>query len=70
MIISDLLHCQTATDAEILGSGGRRSWGRNSSTIITKVHQKVDAYAVAINFSPYGEAIAYNETYQSVRISS
>ena len=70
MIISDLLHCQAATDAEILGSGGRRSWGRNSSMTITKVYQKVDAYAVAVNFGKYGDAIAYNETYQSVRISN
>ena len=69
MIISDLLHCQTAT-TEISGSRGSRFWGKSSSTIVTKVYQKVDAYAVAINFGKGGTAIAYNETYQSVTISN
>jgi hypothetical protein len=68
MIISDLLHCQSAT-AEISGSRGYRSWFKSSSAI-TKVYQKVDAYAVAVNLGKFGDAIAYNETYQSVKISN
>ena len=68
MVISDLRHCQTAT-AEISGSRGHHSWGK-SSTTITKVYQKVDALAIAINFGKGGTAIAYNQTYQSVTISN
>ena len=68
MIISDLRHCQTAI-AEISGSRGYHSWGKGSITM-TKVYQKVNASAIAINFGKGGTAIAYNETYQSVMVSN
>jgi hypothetical protein len=68
MIISNLNHCQTvAAPSEILGGGGR--WGK-SSVIKNKVYQNVDAYAVALNFSYSGDAVAYNETKQSVKIDN
>ena len=65
MIISDLMHCQTvAASSEISGAG------RYSSVIKNKVYQNVDAYAVALNFGKYGEAVAYNEIKQSVMIKN
>ena len=68
MIISNLNHCQTvAASSEVLGASGRF---RNSSVIKNKVYQSVNAYAVAVNFGVFGDAIAYNETKQSVKIDN
>ena len=69
MIISNLMHCQTvAASSEISGAGGR--YRKPVSVIKNKVEQNVDAYALALNFGYYGEAVAYNETKQTVMIKN
>ena len=69
MIISNLMHCQNVADSsEILGGYGYHR--KPKSVIKNTVTQSVDAYAVALNFGYYGEAVAYNETKQTVIIKN